>query len=177
MTTAKHLHVLPNPELDQRIGHLRETVLFRELKNNDAALAAFALLMDEKIYAPKSKMIVEGVESDDMYILISGTASVFKNTPEGESFKVAIINSQSHAFFGESGLLDKEFRSATIISEDECHCLVLSKKAFEDFANANPHWAMPFYRTITSMVLNRLRKTNSDLSLLYRALVAEVRGN
>ena len=157
MTTAKHLHALPNPELDERIGHLKETVLFRELKTNDAALAAFAILMEEKIFSAKSKMIVEGVESSEMYILISGTASVFKNTPEGESFKVAIINSQSHAFFGESGLLDKEFRSATIVSEDECRCLILTKKSFEDFANANPQWAMPFYRTITSMVLNRLR--------------------
>ena len=177
MTTAKHLHALPNPDLDERIKHLSATALFRELKENHEALSEFAILMEEKVYPPQSKIIQEGVESSEMFILISGTASVFKNTSEGESFKVAIINSSQHAFFGESGLLDKELRSATIFSEDECHCLVLTKKKFEDFANAKPQWAMPFYRAITSMVLGRLRKTNSDLSLVYRALVAEVRGN
>ncbi|MBC7690495.1 MAG: cyclic nucleotide-binding domain-containing protein [Methylotenera sp.] len=163
-----------------RLRYLREVSLFQDLRSNDLALAAIADLMQERSYAPGTRIIEEGTQNSEMYFLISGSASVFKNTPEGEPFKVAIIEaslaSTERAFFGESSLIDDEMRSATLLSETECHCLVLTRQSFEQLSREHPQWALPLFRSLTSLVLSRLRKTNTDLSLLYRALISEIRG-
>jgi CRP-like cAMP-binding protein len=101
---------------------------------------------------------------------------VYKSTLEGEPYKVAILKADSHAFFGEGGLLDSEARSATIRAETRCSCLVLKREAFERFCVGYPQFALPVLLRIARAVMSRLRKSNTDLSLLYNALVAEIRG-
>ncbi|MGE4234184.1 MAG: cyclic nucleotide-binding domain-containing protein [Bacteriovoracia bacterium] len=163
-------------KIEDWVKHLESVVLFNGLKSNKEALRAFAENMEERIFAPNSKIIVEGEASTELFILISGEASVFKRTPEGDSYKVANLSAKQHAFFGEGGLISSETRSATITSNSDCHCLVLNGQHFETLSQKYPQWAMPFYRQIAGLVLSRLRKTNTDLMLLYNALVAEIRG-
>ncbi len=164
-------------EIESRAEHLRAVSLFTEIAANKTALLKFAAIMVERKFKPGVNMITEGDASNEMFILISGTASVFKTTPEGEPFRVAILKEGQHAFFGEGGLIYAERRSATITSDTECHCLVLSRSEFEKFGDQHPEWALPFYRRISASVLTRLRKANEDMMLLYKALVSEIRGH
>ncbi|MBI3556337.1 MAG: cyclic nucleotide-binding domain-containing protein [Deltaproteobacteria bacterium] len=164
-------------EVEQRAQHLRAVSLFAEIAANQAALLEFASIMVERNFKPGVNMITEGEGSNEMFILVSGTASVFKTTPEGEPFRVAILKEGQHAFFGEGGLIYAERRSATITSDTECHCLVLSRSEFEKFGDKHPDWALPFYRRISASVLTRLRKANEDMMILYKALVSEIRGH
>ena len=168
---------LGNATHDQKVAHLRAVALFEDIKESAEALGALAMIWEERVYAPNRKIIEEGAASDEMFILIAGAASVYKTTPEGDVFKVAILLSENHAFFGEGGLVDAEVRSATIKSDTECHCLVLSRGAFQEFGKLHPEWTLPFFQRITSMVMGRLRKTNGDLLVLYCALLAEIRGH
>jgi CRP/FNR family cyclic AMP-dependent transcriptional regulator len=161
----------------ERVEHLKRVVLFTEMAANPAALQQFALIMEERVFMPGVKIITEGTQSAEMFILMSGQATVFKTTPEGDAFKVAILKDDSHAFFGEGGLIYDDARSATITSDTECHCLVLNRAAFEKFGNAHPEWALPFYRRISASVLTRLKKSNDDMMILYKALVSEIRGH
>jgi CRP-like cAMP-binding protein len=112
-----------------------------------------------------------------MFLLVEGDAVVTKSTPEGESYRVAILRAEQFAFFGEGGLLDSEARSATIRAETPCRCLVLHREMFEKFGREHPQWAMPILLRIARVVMTRLRKTNHDMGLLYNALVAEIRGH
>ena len=73
-----------------------------------------------------------------MYILVHGAASVFKQTTEGELYRVTILNGTDHAFFGEGALLDADSRSATIRADLECICLVLDRESFEKFGKQYP---------------------------------------
>ena len=111
-----------------------------------------------------------------MFILIEGAASVYRHTAEGELYRVTILNGEEHAFFGEGALLDSDSRSATIRADVECVCLVLGREAFAEFGKKHPAWAFPVLVRIARAVMARLRKTNQDLTLVYNALVSEIRG-
>lgn len=162
-------------QIQRRIESLRRISLFQDIAQNSEALQHLAEATVERSYQKGEQMIVEGKAGTELFLLIEGKASVFKATPDGELYKVAVIDAEQHAFFGEGGLLDGDARSATIQTETSCTCLVLEKAAFSRFGEKYPQWALPVMTRITQKVMVRLRKANLDLMLLYNALVAEVR--
>lgn len=159
-----------------RIEHLKAISLFAEVKDQGDVLASLASLMEEKRYHPGDAIIREGDHGDEMYLLIEGSASVFKSTPDGDEYKVAILEGKNHSFFGEGALLDADARSATIRANSPCLCLVLSKKSFDAFGTRRPEAVLPILRRIARAVMARLKKSNQDLMLLYHALIEEIRG-
>ena len=83
----------PDPESQSKQELLRKVGIFQDLKSSDAALAALAGIM-RKIQFPSGVAIIEeGSEGTKMYILIEGQAGVFKRTPGGDEYKVAILPS------------------------------------------------------------------------------------
>ena len=171
----------PDSEFDRSsieglIKHLGEISLFSDIRENYAALENLAKILEEHTYKPNTAIIEEGKSGTEMFFLIQGQASVFKTTADGEPYMVAILNGSEHAFFGEGGLIGLDSRSATIQADTQCYCLVLSQTAFQNFCTQCPQWALPILLQISRVVMNRLRKTNQDLILLYTALVNEIRG-
>ena len=166
----------PNDD-SSRVEFLRAVNLFEDIKGNPEALKRLAHVMREQKYSPATSIITEGSAGAEMYLLIHGQASVYKSTLEGDLYKVAILPSEPPALFGEGALLDSDARSATIKADTECHCLILGREAFEKFSSEYPQWSLPVVQRIAKVVLARLKKTNEDLSLLYHALVSEIRGH
>jgi CRP/FNR family cyclic AMP-dependent transcriptional regulator len=156
---------------------LKDVGLFSDLKSDENALLALSEIMTERAYSAGADIIHEGDQGAEMFILISGQASVYKSTPGGDEYKVAVLKHEFHAAFGESGLIESEQRTATIRADQDCKCLVMSRSAFEKFSVDHPQWALPVYRRIAHGVMSRLRNTNNDMLLLYNALVAEIRGH
>lgn len=163
--------------IQRRIDHLKNVGLLQDLKENAQALSELAMGMIEKKFYPGGAIITEGETGSEMFLLIKGQASVYKSTPEGDFYKVAILSGDHSACFGEGGLLGSDARSATIRADSACECLVLDRKAFEAFGKQYPQWALPVVYRITHAMMSRLKKANNDLMLLYKALVAEIRGN
>jgi CRP/FNR family cyclic AMP-dependent transcriptional regulator len=157
--------------------HLHGVDLFQDIRDLENALDSLAALMSERRFAAGSEIIREGSSSTEMFILIEGRASVYKSTPTGDTYKVAIFEGKNNIAFGESGLIESDSRTATITADTNCLCLVLDRAAFERFSGNSPHWALPIYRRIAHAVMARLRKTNNDMLLLYNALVTEIRGS
>jgi CRP/FNR family cyclic AMP-dependent transcriptional regulator len=164
-------------KLSIRTQTLKRVTLFGELHGNPAALEALAEIMEDRHYEPGATIIEERAVGSDLYILISGEVAVYKSTPEGDSFKVAVLNGESCPVFGESGLIESEPRSATIRAATPAHCLLLDRAGFDRFSALHPQWALPVYRRIAQAVLGRFKKANDDLMLLYKALMAEIRGS
>jgi CRP-like cAMP-binding protein len=162
------------PETD--VSHLRVVSLFQDIAQSEEALKGLAHATRVEKFKAGEEIVREGAVGSEMYILISGMASVFKLTPEGESYRVAILNGKDHAFFGEGSLLDTDSRSATIRADVDSSCIVLDRKSFEYFGKQNPQWAFPVLVRIARAVMSRLKNTNHDLTLLYNALVSEIRG-
>lgn len=157
--------------------YLRQVSIFADLAGNPAALAELYALMELKSFRPGQDIMKEGEAGSELYILVEGEASVYKSTAEGDTYRVAILKAEYHAVLGEGGLLGADARSATIRAESTCRCLMLSRGNFEAFAQKSPQWALPVTLRIARAVMDRLKKVNNDLMLLYNALVAEVRGS
>ncbi len=133
-------------------------------------------MLREQNYTPGAAMITEGETGSSFFLLLEGRASVYKATVEGDLYRVAGLDASHHAFFGEGGLLDSDARSATIKADTPCRCLILESELFEKFCRERPEWALPILRRISRGVLARLRKSSNDLTLIYKALVSEIRG-
>lgn len=155
---------------------LHDVRLFSDLKMMPQAIAHIATLMTAKSYAPGVAILNEGQEGQEAYFLCSGHVNVYKAVGGTERFPVASLSAKDHPFFGEAALLQADKRSATIVCESACECLVLDKARFDQFCREKPEWALPVVLRIARVVLDRLDKTNADMILLYRALVNEVKG-
>lgn len=158
------------------LAKLHDVVLFQDIKNEHGALEALASIMSSRKIAADVDILTEGQVGTEMFILVAGRASVYKQTPQGDEFKVAIFEGGKNIAFGENGLIDADARSATIRADIDCECIVLERKNFERYSKTFPQWALPVYRRIAQAVMNRMKKTNNDMLLLYNALVAEIRG-
>lgn len=152
---------------------LAQVELFRDIRDQREALGALAGLMREVEFKAGATIIREGDQGNDFFVLAEGTASVFKKTPGGDTYKVARLQGHAGTFFGEGALLEADTRTATIQAETDCRCLTLSALEFETFAQAHPQWAMPIFKRVAQAIMHRLRNMNRDLSLLYKALVDE----
>ncbi len=167
----------PQHSFEEIVEFLRGVSLFEEIKGDGKAMEAIARITVSRSYRPGDTMIKEGEMGTEMFLLIDGDAGIFKNTLEGDRYKVAILRSLDRPFFGEGGLLGSDARSATIVADTDCNCLTLSRESFAKFSREQSQWALPILLKIAKVVMGRLQKTNNDLMLLYNALVAEIRGS
>ena len=160
----------------ERINFISLVSLFSPIKENTQALEAIAQVMTEKFFSKGDIILREGKSGSEVFFLLDGEVAISKSTPDGERFPVAVLNHTGHAFFGEGALLDEEARSATITAVTDCRCLTLEKRTFEVFGKTHPEWVLPILWKVAQTVMERLRKTNNDLILLYKALVREIGG-
>ena len=75
-------------------------------------------------YPPEFYIIEQGEPATSLYLILSGEAEVFEETPQGDTVKVARVGPGE--FVGELGLAHGHPRSASVISRDSVTCLVLS---------------------------------------------------
>lgn len=137
----------------ESISVLQKVSLFEDLKDNMAALQAYAEILELRHYSKGAEILSEGLASAEMFILILGSVSVYKKTPEGDMFKVAVLTSHDHQFFGEGGLIGSELRTATLKADSDCSCLVLKSNSFQEFAKQFPQWALPSTMGLTTISL------------------------
>lgn len=176
MSTAQKLPPRPETHGSNILERLHSVILFSDIKDEKGALEALISIMGSRVIPAGKDILTEGTNGTEMFILLEGRASVYKSTPQGDEYKVAIFEGEKCVAFGESGLIDADARSATIRADVECYCVVLERGAFEKYSNLYPQWALPIYRRIAQAVMARMKKTNNDMLLLYNALVAEIRG-
>lgn len=73
-------------------------------------------------------IIKEGDHGDSFYILYDGKVQVLRNTMAGDTIALAILSAEQNIFFGETALISKDERSATVKALTDCKTLVLSGK-------------------------------------------------
>lgn len=154
---------------------LNKVPIFAGLKDNWQALESLASMMQLKNFKADHTLIEEGQLGDEFFVLIEGQVSIYKKTPEGDTYKVAILKQEITPAIGEGGLVEAEPRSATVKTDMNCKTLVLTRDAFLGFCDQHPQWAVPILKKITLTLMNRLKQTSNDLMLLHKALMNEIR--
>jgi small-conductance mechanosensitive channel len=120
-------------ERDRRIAALTAVDLFRPLTPEERASVA-----DHLVYAPfvaGDVMTRQGATAHWLYLIITGEADVWIDTPEGRK-PIATIGAGS--VFGEMGMLTGEPRRATVGARTDVTCYRLDKSGFEQIIRARP---------------------------------------
>lgn len=157
---------------------LKKVGLFSELQNNDAALIFIESCMTQKKFEKDHVLIKQGdATGSDFFVLIAGQVSIYKKTPEGDEYKVAVLNGSMTPGFGEGGLMEGEVRSATITCDTSVVCYVLSREGFNKIGMEHPEYAFPIIKKIAQNLMKTLNQTSQDLMLLHQALMNEIRSS
>ena len=156
------------------INRLQQVSLFKEIKDNQDALKKIEDIITVRNISKGHKIIAEGDQGDEMFILNAGKVSIEKKTLQDESYTVVSLSDNMNIFFGEQALMDNDTRSATVVAETDCECYVIKKKDFDKLGDDNPDIGLMITREIAKMLSGRLRKANSDVITLFEALVKQV---
>lgn len=130
-------------------------------------------------YEKGEVIIHEKDEGNSMFVLLKGEVEVIKtltlpmageeNNVEGEKV-LSRFRAEQHLIFGEVGLLEEEYRTATIRARSQCELLEISKNHFFLFAESHPELGFKIIRRISSNLCTYLRKANNDIIKLTTAL-------
>ncbi|MGQ9844440.1 MAG: cyclic nucleotide-binding domain-containing protein [Spirochaetota bacterium] len=124
----------------------------------------------------KSKTVIqEGDMGDELFIIMDGEIEIQKRTLQHEPYTVVAMNAiESPLYVGELAMIDSDKRSATVVAKRDCDCLVLKRKDFIKYGDANPQVGLILTRAIALQLAQRLRRTNDDVITLFSALVEEI---
>lgn len=111
---------------------------------------------------PQSHAVIEGEPTRGLYIILDGTACVYKTDPSSQSLsRLAVL--EAGAYFGEFSLFDAAPRSATVSAETSCQCFALDAEPFHAYLReGGDNLQLRFYRTCAEELVDRFRKLNAD---------------
>jgi len=111
---------LETPE--STIGSLRSYKEFPFFRSLEPQLADFLLSKATIHHAPAKSLICrQGEMTRDLFVILKGTAGVYKPHQQGGKYLVASLS--EHAVFGEGAFLLGQPRSADVISMTDCRIL------------------------------------------------------
>ncbi len=117
---------------------------------------------ESRSYAPNEVILAEGVDNEDIYILIGGSARVEKNTEHG---RTTVGHIGAGEAFGEMSLLDGSPTHLSVVADEPAEAFVLPLASVADLLEEDPMLASHLYHSLAVMLARRLRdRTNEILS-------------
>jgi len=86
------------------------------------------------------------------------------------------LSGDDHCFFGETGIIGRGERTATVKAASNCTLLVIDAKAFLNLAKVHPNIGYLVVTNIARMLAAYLRKANDDVIKLTTALSLALSG-
>jgi len=159
-------------EREEILKELKTFPMLAELPAKD--LEALLDICRPEVFSVGSRIIHEGDEGDNMYILLEGTVDILKTTLYGEEYVCATLKDEYRCVFGEIALIDHDRRSATVQAKTVCRTLSVSAEDFRAFCRQNPSAGCELLLFISANLCRNLRKENENLMKVYQALVEEI---
>jgi len=144
---------------------------------SDEDLKILASLLKANKTPAGEDIIKEGDSGCEMYILTEGTVDIIKTTIYKEPFVVATLDASMHCVFGEMAMMDNDRRSATVRAKTDCKTLSIDRKSFDDFCDSHPASGVKLLRLIGANLVRNIRTENTNLRLVYQALIEEIETN
>ncbi|MBN2535999.1 MAG: cyclic nucleotide-binding domain-containing protein [Spirochaetales bacterium] len=128
--------------------------------------------MKKSLFKKGEIICVEGSPGDEMYVILNGTARVFKTI---NAEKVYLSTLKRNDFLGELCLLLHQPRTASVEAIEDTEVMVIHKKEFEDKVQQNPKFAI---RMLTVMakrlieahqVISKLEGTKRSMEIMYKS--------
>jgi CRP-like cAMP-binding protein len=118
---------------------LKEVKFLKAYRDDDKILEMISGLCAIKKFKKGASIIKEGEYGDELFIILTGEIEIVKETLQGEHYTLTTLNSESGGIVvGEFALIDNDKRSASVIANTDCICLVIKRQKFIKFGNQNP---------------------------------------
>jgi CRP-like cAMP-binding protein len=164
-------------KMDDKLAFLKEVYLFKDIP--DSQITPLLNVMHFRNYARGEDVIREGEEGSSLFFLFKGKVSVTKKLTlfadylEKSRMDKSLVRLQDSdfAFFGEMSLCgEAEKRSATVTAESDCELGELAADEIFKLVKDNQDFASKFYRNLSKVLADRLRKANRDILKVTTAL-------
>ncbi len=137
---------------------LRNVPLFAGLDEQQLGFLANAIV--RKSVGRNARIIGAGDPTDSLYIIISGRLKVLMGDEQGREVILSILGPGE--FFGEMGLLDDSPRSASVVTQEACELLTISKVDFKRSLAENFELSL----TVMRGLVRRLREADQKIGSL-----------
>ena len=138
----------------------------REATGSDALAARLADAGKSLRFAPGEAVILEGQQSDELYVVAHGEASVEITSSGGGLVQLAILG--PGALFGELAYLLRTPRSATVRAKTDLEVWRLSRSALEALGEEAPAAALAFQQSLAARLADRVLGANRLVRYLSR---------
>ena len=113
-------------------------------------------------FATGEVIFEEGDLGDSLFVIVRGQVEVARRLPEGGLHPLAVLSPPE--FFGEMGLIDKDFRSATVLARTDVDLLQLSALDLREFRRTHGDGFTFIVVNIARSLSARLREANVRLA-------------
>jgi len=137
------------------VDQLKKLDIFQLLP--EASLIKLAGQCKSIALAPKEILFRDGDTGNNMYVVLEGHLSIFKN-----DFEIAQIGPGE--IFGEMAIIDSKTRSATVKSAGESQVLEITRKHFDSLLASNQQFLFGLLTTFSK----RTRGNTQELALGYQ---------
>lgn len=128
----------------------------------------FRALLKRREYPVGEVLFREGAAEDELYIVVSGSASaklaIAGHRHQKRGREQRLVTFAPGTVFGEMALLDREVRSATVQADERLVCYVLDRSAYERIERDMPAIAIKLLTNLGTGLSARLRESNRMLS-------------
>ena len=163
-----------DPEFNRKRKFLQRVSLFQGISRREFGHLFQALVV--RAYAPGEILFHEGDIGRALFILESGRVEITRQTPEGGTRHVAVLNPGD--YFGEMSLLDELPRSASAAAMEPIIVHLLYKTELEKLIKQVPHVGAAIMLHLGMLLAARLRALadSSPIALASTVKVKEVLG-
>lgn len=120
-------------------------------------------------YKKDEKIVEQGDESQDLYLLKRGSARVLGSVEIKNKRRIqpGVCDIGAGGVFGELSLFDNQPRSATIVCLEDCDVIVIDGAKISQFLEENTDLGYRFMREMMEVLVKRLRVSNEKIFSLF----------
>lgn len=144
----------------EKLSVISSSPLFEML--SPAELARLAELARVRRFSAGEVVFEEGDLGDSLFVIVSGQVEVVRRQPSGDVHPLITLSAPE--FFGEMGLIDKDYRSATVRAKTDADLLQLTAQDLRAFRQSHGDGFTFVVVNIARSLSARLREANARLA-------------
>lgn len=113
---------------------LKNVPLFASL--SELELRELGEIAARKQFGKEEMVIIQGEEGGSFFVILHGKVKVVIDSPHGREVTLAILSRDD--FFGEMSLIDKEVRSASVVTLESTEALIINSQDFDNYLRRYP---------------------------------------